>query len=197
MIEDISFEINPGEKVVLSGKSGSGKSSLFGLALGFVESSEGEVFFEGVRVDENSAWDIRKKIAYIDQDISIGDGKVEDLLDFISRLKANAHLDRTKGKARELLKYFEFNEDIIDKNIEDLSGGERQRLAIVISILLERKVFFLDEITSALDKHLKKKVVDYFMKREDWTFLVVSHEPLWLENPSVRVFNLEEGKWEQ
>ena len=94
-----------------------------------------------------------------------------------------------------LLGYFEFNEDIVDKNIEDLSGGERQRLAIVISVLLGRDVFFLDEVTSALDKHLKKKVVDYFVKRKDWTSLVVSHEPLWLENPAVKVFSLEERKW--
>ncbi|MCK4538893.1 MAG: ATP-binding cassette domain-containing protein [Candidatus Krumholzibacteria bacterium] len=195
VIEDISFEVKQGEKVVLSGKSGSGKSSLFALALGFVEPGEGEVTFEGVRVDENSVWDIRKKIAYIDQDVSVGDGKIQDLFDFISGLKANVHLDCTKGKVRDLLRYFEFNEDIGDKNIEDLSGGERQRLAIVISVLLERNVFFLDEVTSALDKHLKKKVVDYFMKREDWTFLVISHEPLWLEDPSVKVFDLEEGKW--
>jgi len=195
VIEDISFEINKGEKVVLLGKSGSGKSSLFALALGFVEPDKGEILFEGVRVDEKSAWDVRKKIAYIDQDVSIGDGKILDLLDFVSGLKAGAQLDFTKGRVRDLLDYFEFSEDIIDKNIEDLSGGERQRLAIVISVLLERKIFFLDEVTSALDKDLKKKVVDYFVTRKDCTSLVVSHESLWLENPLVRVFSLEEGKW--
>ena len=195
VIEDISFEIKQGEKVVLLGKSGSGKTSLFALALGFIASDEGEVIFEGVRVDEKSAWDVRKKIAYIDQDVSIGDGKIPDLFDFVSGLKTNVHLDWTKGKVKELLRYFEFNEDVIDKNIEDLSGGERQRLAIVISVLLGRNVFFLDEVTSALDKHLKKKVVEYFVNRKDWTSLVVSHEPLWLENPAVKVFSLEEGKW--
>ena len=76
-----------------------------------------------------------------------------------------------------------------------MSGGERQRLAIIISVLLKRNIFFLDEITSALDKHLKKKVADFFVEKDDWTAIIISHDPVWLENQSVKVFDLEEGKW--
>jgi len=197
IIQNLSFEIKQGEKAVILGKSGSGKSSLFSLALGFIEPSEGEVIFDGMCVDEKNAWDIRKKIAYIDQDVSIGAGKILDLLNFVSRLKTNMHLDYTQEKVDDLLNYFEFNNDVINKNVEDLSGGERQRLAIVISVLLKRNIFFLDEVTSALDKHLKKKVADYFVGRKDWTSVVNSHDPVWIENPSVKVFDLERQKWEQ
>ncbi|MBL0701367.1 MAG: ATP-binding cassette domain-containing protein [Desulfosarcina sp.] len=197
IIQDLSFEIKQGEKVVFLGKSGSGKSSLFSLILGFIEPSEGEVIFDGMCVDEKSAWDIRKKIAYIDQDVSIGTGKILDLLNVVSRFKTNVHFDYTQGKINDLLRYFEFESDVINKNIEDLSGGERQRLAIVISVLLKRNIFFLDEVTSALDKHLKKKVANYFVERKDWTSLVISHDPVWIESPSVKVFNLENGEWKQ
>jgi len=197
IFQGLSFEIKQGEKAVISGKSGLGKSSLFSLVLGFVEPDEGEIIFDGMRVDGKSVWDIRKKIAYIDQDVSIGTGKILDLLDFVSRFKTNIHLDYTKGRIDDLLKYFEFDSDIINKNVEELSGGERQRLSIIISVLLKRNIFFLDEITSALDKHLKKKVVNYFMERKDWTALVISHDPVWLENPFAKVFNLEDGTWKQ
>ncbi len=197
IIQALSFEIKQGEKAVILGKSGSGKSSLFSLVLGFIEPSEGEVLFDGMRVDEKSAWGIRKKIAYIDQDVSIGAGKILDLLNVVSRFKTNMHLDYTKGKVNDLLRYFELDSDVINKNVEDLSGGERQRLAIVISVLLKRNIFFLDEVTSALDKHLKKKVANYFVEKKDWTSLVISHDPVWLENPSVKVFNLENGEWKQ
>ncbi len=195
ILNDLSFEVKRGEKVVVLAKSGSGKSSLFSLILGFLEPDEGRVFFDGRLVDEKSVWEIRKKIAYIDQDISLGNGKIPDLLDFVLKLKTNIHLDGSRKQLQELLQYFEFDEEVVKKDIESLSGGERQRLAIIIAVLLQRDVFLLDEVTSALDKQLKKKVADFFIAREDWTCLVISHDPVWLENPAVKIFKLEEGKW--
>ena len=195
ILNDLSFEVKRGEKVVVLAKSGSGKSSLFSLVLGFVEPDEGKVFFDGRMIDEKIVWEVRKKIAYVDQDVSLGGGKILDLLDLVAKLKTNIHLDGFREQLRELLQYFELDKEVIKKDIEDLSGGERQRLAIIIAVLLQRDVFLLDEVTSALDKQLKKKVADFFIARKDWTCLVISHDPVWLENPAVKIFKLEEGKW--
>ena len=197
IIQNLSFEIKHGEKAVLLGKSGSGKSSLLGMLLGFIKPSKGEILFEGVRIDTTSTWYVRKKVAYVDQDVSIGNGNILDLLNFVSGLKTNKSLDFNKVKVTGLLGDFELSNDTVYKDIGELSGGERQRLAIVISILLERKVFLLDEVTSSLDKHLKKKVADYFVERENCTCLVISHDTIWLDNPAVKVFDMEEGKWKQ
>ena len=195
ILNDLSFEVKPREKVIVLAKSGAGKSSLFSLLLGFLEPDEGQVFFAGQPVDEKSVWEIREKIAYIDQDVSLGGGKILDLLDFVLKLKTNIQLNSSQEQLQELLQYFELDEEVIKKDIEDLSGGERQRLAIIIAVLLQRDVFLLDEVTSALDKHLKKKVADFFIAREDWTCLVISHDPVWLENPAVKIFDLEESRW--
>lgn len=192
VIQNLSLKINQGDKVVISGKSGCGKSSLLSLVLGFVTPREGKVFFDGAGIDEKTVWDVRKRIAYIDQDTSLGSGSVRDLLDFVSGLKINTHLNFAVD---DLMKLFELNREVIQKNIKELSGGERQRLAIVIAVLLNRNVFFLDEITASLDKHLKRKVADFFLNRKDWTCVVVSHDPVWTENSAVRVFDFEEKKW--
>ena len=191
VIDDLSLVINSGDKVVISGKSGCGKSSLLSLVLGFVKPDSGKVVFGGVAVDGKTAWNVRREIALIDQDVSLGSGSVESFLEFVSDLKVNAHLDFSPNK---LMKFFHL-QGILHKNLKDLSGGERQRLAIVVSVLLNRKVFFLDEVTSSLDANLKKKVADYFLKRDDWTCVIVSHDPVWLESPSVRVFDFEEKVW--
>jgi len=195
VLKELSFEVKTGEKIAVIGKSGSGKSSLFQLALGFVIPDHGEIFFDGLKVDEKSCWNIREKVACVDQDVSVGIGKIPSLFDFISKIKVNSHLDFSKEKINNLSDFFELESGTFDKNIEELSGGERQRLAIIISVLLERKIFFLDEITSALDKNLKKKVADFFIENKEWTSLIISHDPVWTENSAVKVFDLEEGKW--
>ncbi len=197
VINDLSLKIKQGEKVVIAGTSGTGKSSLIAMLLGFALPNSGELFFNNTLIDEKSTWSIRKEISYIDQDVNLGSGKLIDLLESISKLQANEHLDFSEQKIKDSLQHFELHSDIINKNIEELSGGERQRLAIIIAIMLERKVFLLDEITSALDKHLKQKVADYFMERAEYTCLIISHDHVWLNNPSAKVFNLEESRWEQ
>ncbi len=198
IINNLSFEIDKGDKVVFYGKSGSGKSSLFNLLLGFVEPDSGEIIFQDKRINEKNIWDIRKKIAFIDQDVSLGSIRIVELFNFVSRLKVNAKLDFDRKEIGFLLSYFELGngiDEIMNKETGELSGGERQRLALVISILLKRDVFLLDEVTSALDSELKKKVVDYFIGEKAVTCLVSSHDAVWLDKPGVKIFSLGEGVW--
>lgn len=197
VFENFSLEIKAGAKAVILGKSGLGKSSLFSLILGFTTPNNGMVFFDRSPVDKKSVWGIRKKIAYIDQDVSIADGNVSSWLDFVFHLKANGFAGFDRKKVKDFLDFFELDVNVLGKDTSELSGGEKQRLAIIVSILLERRVFLLDEATSSLDKHLKRKVINYFIERDDWTVVAISHDPGWLDNPHVRVFDLEVGKWRQ
>jgi len=197
VFEKFSLEIKTGAKAIILGKSGLGKSSLFSLILGFTTPNKGKVFFDGSLVDKKSVWDIRKKVAYVDQGVSIADGNVSSWLDFVFRLKANGSAGFDRKKVKGFLDFFELGVNVLRKDTSELSGGEKQRLAIIVSILLERKVFLLDEVTSSLDKQLKKKVINYFIERDDWTIVAISHDPGWLDNPRVRVFDLDVGKWRQ
>ncbi len=191
IMENLSMTVHTGDKVILTGRSGCGKSSLLSLVLGFVEPDSGTILFDGAEVNGKNVWNIRKKVSFVDQDVSLGSGPVANLFEFASRLKANAHLD---FRPHELMRFFDLH-GILHKDLKELSGGERQRLAVVVSVLLGRSVFFLDEVTSSLDGNLKKKVAAYFLEKRDWTCLVVSHDPVWLENDSVRVFDFEEKVW--
>lgn len=195
ILKDFSFKVEKGQKVALLGRSGLGKSSLFGLVLGFVEPRSGKVLFDGAVVDRHTVWDVRRRVSFVDQHVSIGDEKVSDWLVFVRGMEANRSLDLFDDKVRELMAFFGLSDEMLNKHISDLSGGERQRVAIVVSVLLGRDVFLLDEVTSALDKALKKKVVAFFTAREDWTVISITHDAVWLDDPNVKVFDLEGSRW--
>nr|MBC8484598.1 ATP-binding cassette domain-containing protein [Bacteroidota bacterium] len=150
ILKDFNLAVEKGEKVLISGKSGIGKSTLLKLILGFTLPDKGCLTFDNIELDKKSIWEIRKRIAYVSQDLDIGQGEVNALIKEIFFLKTNLKSSFDNNELIKLLHLFELKEDILFKDYEELSGGEKQRIAIIISILLKREVFLLDEITSAL-----------------------------------------------
>jgi putative ABC transport system ATP-binding protein len=195
ILRRFSLDIREGEKAAVLGKSGLGKTSLFYLLLGFVPAQEGSIFFNGVPVNEKTVWDVRKKTAFVDQDVSIRQGKAMEWIRSAFEFKANAGRRFSSDRLEALLDYFELSADNLEKENRDLSGGERQRVALITAVLLGRRVFLLDEVTSALDTRLKKKTVEFFLREDDWTVLAISHDPAWVVHPKVRTIDLEELRW--
>lgn len=176
VLRDFSFEIQKGDKVVVSGRSGIGKTTLFRLLLGFEKPDSGEIYYDNQLLDETSVWQLRQKVAYVSQDLNIGRGNLRAFFNETLSLKANLFIKKDAlDNLNELLAYFELPETLLEKNIEELSGGEKQRVSIINALLLNRNIFFLDEITSALDKSLKAKVLDYLL-HPDYTVLLISHD---------------------
>ncbi len=190
-LKNFSYKIEEGEKINISGRSGIGKTTLFKLLLGFEQPDEGTILFKSSPYNEENIWQIRQKIAYVPQDLNIGGGKV---LPFFSNSLVMSSKQKSKTinieKLNDLLEYFELESDILEKEIERLSGGEKQRIAIINALLLERKIFLLDEISAALDKKLKIKTLDYFFKNKEYTILSISHDGYVPEHVEIKTIEL-------
>jgi len=177
VLEDFSFDIQEGEKIIVSGRSGIGKTTLFRLLLGFEQPDSGKIYFENELLTEVTVWNLRQRVAYVSQDLNIGRGNLQAFFNETLSLKTNVEYKSSSlGELEELLNAFELPDTLLQKNIEELSGGEKQRVAIINALLLKRNIFFLDEITSALDKSLKAKVLDYFLLNPAFTVLSISHD---------------------
>lgn len=177
MLTDFSFEIEKGDKIIVSGKSGIGKTTLLRLLLGFEKPDSGEIFFENLLLDDVSVWELRRKVAYVSQDLNIGHGNLKSFFDETLSLKANGHCKAgIDTEIKQYFDYFELSENLLKKDIEELSGGEKQRSAIINALLMKRQIFFLDEITSALDLSLKSKVLDYFFLNPEYTVISILHD---------------------
>ncbi|AKB43041.1 ABC transporter ATP-binding protein [Methanosarcina vacuolata] len=189
ILSGFNLTVKRNQKILLRGKSGTGKTTLLKILLGFTKPSEGTIYFRNRVIDSKTCWEARKEIAYVVQDTDLGEGKVKSLLADIFSYRANKEkLDHEK--LRVFMRELELEDNILEKDFQELSGGEKQRIGILIALLLNRNIYLLDEVTSALDAKLKKKIADYFLARENWTLLIVSHDREW-ECDWMETINLE------
>ena len=192
VLQNFSTEILECDKVLISGPSGIGKTTLFRMLLGFENPDMGSIYFENRCLDDLQVWELRRRVAYVSQDLNIGTGSVNAFFEETMSLKANIlHRINFDTDLTNYLDYFELPQSILSKNIEDLSGGEKQRVAIINALLLKRKIFFLDEITSALDAKLKAKTLDYFFENPEFTILSISHDNYVPQSIQVKTIKLD------
>ncbi len=190
LIKEFSLEIERGDKVLLFGRSGIGKSSIIKLLLGFTRPEKGKIYFYNDELGPDNVWELRKKTAYVSQDVDIGEGDIACIIEQIFSYKRNKDIDY-RDELEKCIEYFHLEQDVLTKEFKDLSGGEKQRIAIIIAIILKRDIFLLDEITSSLDLELKRKVQNYFLNRDHWTEIIISHDKTWLHSDKVKIIELE------
>jgi len=162
IIRDISFHIPKGDAAVIHGRSGSGKTTILTTIVGMHVPSAGTVFFNGRAVDSTTISEVRRSVAFIGQEPVLGAQRIREalLLPFTYRANRNATPEETM--IGEILHKLRLEDDILDRETAVVSGGEKQRVAIARALLLGKKVFLLDEVTSALDAESKQAVIRLF-----------------------------------
>ncbi|MGL5703646.1 MAG: ABC transporter ATP-binding protein [Cetobacterium sp.] len=175
ILKNFNLTINKGEKVLIAGKSGKGKSTLLKILLGFNSPDSGEVLFQDIQLNEKNIDNIRKYLGYMPQSTPFLNDNVEKIINTIFNYKLNSKKKLDYDKLFYYFNLFNLDKNILTKHINELSGGEKQRFAFIITILLDREVWILDEITSSLDQDMKEKVTHYILN-SDKTVVLVSHD---------------------
>jgi putative ABC transport system ATP-binding protein len=181
VFNNFNLNLKENEKIILSGESGSGKSSLLKTILGFVKPVSGKILFENQEITEQNIWQIRKEIAFVPQEINLGNGNIKEKIFEIRAFSHNKKIGIEFNKIYDYLKTFNLPDKILNSGFEEISGGEKQRIALAIALLLDRKLYLFDEITSALDNENKKLVIDFITNEFDKPAIIVAHEKEWLE----------------
>lgn len=176
VLDKFSLKVEKGEKLVLTGPSGIGKSTILKVILGFIEPESGNIKIMGERLSPHSVWQLRRMIGYVPQEPELGRGSVKEWLERPFTFIANKGLKDNLRNISSLFHQFLLTEEILDKNLDTLSGGEKQRIAIISTILLKRPILLLDEPTSALDDRSRKRLIDFLRNSSELTVLMVSHD---------------------
>jgi len=177
VLENLSLALPEGGRVTLTGPSGSGKSSVLRCVMGFAVPASGNVFVRGERVTGHSVWKLRTQLAYVAQEPVLAAGTLREEFERPFEYRANHGARGNLEKLPELLERFLLPQELLDQDVVRLSGGEKQRAAIVSALLLDRRIFLMDEPASALDTAARDAVLEFFRERTDLSVLVVSHAP--------------------
>ena len=182
VLDDLSFEIQPGTVNVLLGLNGCGKTTLIKTMAGLIVPNLGEILYDGVSLKKISIKDRSKVFSYVAQkSMNSDDFYVKDYLTygFVNSLKfyespKPEHLESVKMISQKLK-----IEHLLDKKMGQLSGGEKQIVTIAVAIIQDTPIIILDEPTSALDLRNQNLVLTVLgeIAKEGKTIILSSHNP--------------------
>ncbi|MFF3612375.1 thiol reductant ABC exporter subunit CydD [Streptomyces sp. NPDC002580] len=184
-VRDVSLTVGPGETVALVGPSGTGKSTLLNVLLGFVEPTSGRVLAGGVDLAEAELAQWRSRIAWVPQRPHLYAGTIAENVRLARPDADDAALRRAladAGAAGFVDALPEGADTVLGEDGAGLSAGQRQRLALARAFLADRPVLLLDEPTASLDGATEAEVVAAVRRLAvGRTVLLVVHRPALLE----------------
>ena len=196
VLENISFEVEPGESVAIIGPSGSGKTTLLGLCAGLDKSSSGKIILNGEelsRLDEDQRAEVRNKyVGFIFQNF-----RLLPTLTALENVAVPLELrgDKTASKrAKELLERVGLG-GRTHHYPSQLSGGEQQRVALARAFSNNPLILFADEPTGNLDDVTSEKVENllFELNREAGTTLILVTHDMELASKTQRIIKLRGG----
>ena len=196
-LSEVSFWVEPGQKVAIIGRSGSGKSTLVGLVARFYDVTKGRVCVDEHDVRDYRLADLRANVSLVSQDVVLLEGTIRENIIFNTQHVAEARL-QDAARAAHLLEFTDSLPRGLDTPVGDrgvlLSGGQRQRIAIARALVRDAPILILDEATSALDNESERIVRDALSQlMANRTTLVVAHRLATVESAD-QILVIEDGR---
>jgi ABC-type multidrug transport system fused ATPase/permease subunit len=179
IIKDLSFKINANETVAFVGRSGGGKSTIFSLLTKLYHPKKGNIYIDGINIDNLSKETIRNNISIITQNPYIFNFSIKENLKIVKADATDKEIIEACKKA-SLHKFIMSLPDKYDTLVGEggvtLSGGQRQRLAIARAFIKNSEIMLFDEATSALDNETQRDIQDAINKMKNKnTVLIIAH----------------------
>lgn len=206
-VDDVSFNVYPGETIGLVGESGCGKTTLGRAILRLIEPTSGSITFEGkdiTHIHKEELRKLRKDIQIIFQDpysslnprMTIGEAIIEPM-------RVNHIYDsdfHRKKHTIELLEKVNLSKRHFERYPHEFSGGQRQRICIARALALNPKFIICDESVSALDVSVQAQVLNLLNKLKEefnFTYIFISHDLSVVKFMSDRIIVMNKGKIEE
>jgi len=190
VLNNINLEINKGEKIVIKGRTGSGKTTLVNIISGLLNPSAGKLIVDNNEINSDNKRGWQKNIAIVPQTVFLNDATILENIAIAMNLN-EININKVKECAK-LAQIHEFIESLPNKYYQKvgergvrLSGGQRQRVGLARALYRSANLIILDEPTNALDLETEKLIIDSITKlSNDITIIMISHS-----NNSLKYFD--------
>jgi ATP-binding cassette subfamily B protein len=196
-LKNINFEVKSGQRLVILGNTGSGKSTILELIGRLYDVSEGKIYIDKHPIEDVDLNDLRSNIGYVPQDAFLFSESIKENIKF-------GKADATEEEIIEAAKSAEVHDNIINfnKGYETvlgergitLSGGQKQRVSIARAIIKDPQIVLFDDCLSAVDTETEEAIMDKFNSiSKNKTAIIVSHRISSARNAD-EIIVLEDGK---
>lgn len=179
ILQDVSFTVQPGEKIGLIGRVGSGKSTIAKLIMGLYDPAEGALLADDTDYRQIDPADLRRNMAYLAQDVVLFRGSVRENI-AIARPQAGEEEILSASKAAGVHEFIARHPMGYDAPVGEagagLSGGQRQAVGLARAMLMQPQIFICDEPTNAMDMQAEENFVRHIQGQiKDKTFILITH----------------------
>ena len=190
VLHDVSFEINKGEFIFLSGDSGSGKSTLLSILSTLLKASSGEFLLDALHVEDIKNIDKfrQENVGFVFQ--------FHYLINYLN-VRENIALAALESKKQNIDKILQDLGilDLASRYPTEISGGQRQRVAMARALVNEPKIIFADEPTGSLDSKNSTIVYELLAKAvQNFTTVIVASHDMQVQNYATKTIRLVDGK---
>jgi ATP-binding cassette subfamily C protein LapB len=179
-LNDVSFIINPGEKLAIIGRIGSGKSTIAKLILRLYEPTKGTILIDDIDISQIDPADLRRSIGYVPQDVNLFKGTLKDNIissDLHPEIGDVIYASQVSGVDDFVKTHPRGYEMPIGERGAGLSGGQRQSVGIARAIMQKNSIMLMDEPTNAMDQTTEKNVMNRLkVDFKENTFMLVTQK---------------------
>lgn len=194
ILDDLSFQVQPGEFLAIVGSSGSGKSTLLRILLGFEKISQGAIYYDRYDLSEVNIQSVRRQMGVVLQNAQLMPGDIYSNIvgSTNADMKAAWEAARIAGLEEDIQKMPMGMHTVMNEGAQTISGGQRQRLLIARAIVHKPSILFLDEATSALDNQ-SQAIVSQNIEKLKMTRIAIAHRLSTIQGAD-RILVLDKGK---
>ena len=197
-LSDFNLNIKSGQKVLILGKTGAGKTTIAQLLTRMYETSTGQILMDGVDVNQYQVQHLRNGIGYVQQDVFLFSDSIQNNIQFGLKEKVSyenlTHAAKTAHVLNEINNLPKQFDTLVGERGTTLSGGQKQRVAIARALIKNPSILILDDCLSAVDANTERTILgnlDYYIK--DKTTLFITHRIFYNFNFDLIIY-LQEGK---
>lgn len=196
ILSNVSFSINPGEKIGIIGKTGSGKTTIVDLLLRMYNVEEGQLFIDDIDIMDLDVKHLRENITFVPQDNFLFGTKIKDNIAF-GQDAAMEEVERVSKMAdihKDIVDFTDGYDTILGERGVTVSGGQKQRISIARALLKKAPIIILDDAVSAVDTKTEDNILNNLKAHyQDATIIITAHRISTVQDLD-KVLVIEEGQ---